>query len=77
MLPSCRSARSSKSKRGHIPRKNAGVDFGPIIIVFVLLIVLPVSFLIGGAVVAMVLSSALKSNAEATHEGSELIDLNQ
>ena len=53
------------------------MDFGPIIIVFVLLIVLPVSFLIGGAVVAMVLSSALKSNAEATHEGSELIDLNQ
>jgi flagellar basal body-associated protein FliL len=53
------------------------VDFGPIIIVFVLLIVAPVSFLIGGAVVAMVLSSSLKANAESTHEGSELIDLNR
>ena len=53
------------------------MDFGPIIVVFVLLIVLPISFLIVGAVIAMVLSSALKSNAEATHEGSELIDLNR
>ena len=53
------------------------MDFGPIIIVFVLLIVLPVSFLVGGAIVAMVLSSSLKSNAEATHAGSELIDLNR
>ncbi|HEX4822571.1 MAG TPA: hypothetical protein VFV00_20345 [Acidimicrobiales bacterium] len=53
------------------------MDFGPIIIVFVLLIVLPVTFLVGGAVVAMVLSSQLKANAEATHEGSELIDLNR
>ena len=53
------------------------MDFGPVIIVSVLLIVLPVSFFVGGAVVAMVLSSQLKSNAEATHEGSELIDLNR
>jgi hypothetical protein len=53
------------------------MDFGPIIVVFVLVIVLPVSILMGGAVVAAVLSSALKSNAEATHEGSELIDLNR
>ena len=60
-----------------IARKNAIVDFGPIIVVFALLIVLPVSFFIGGAVVAMVLSSSLKANAEATHEGSELIDLNR
>jgi flagellar basal body-associated protein FliL len=52
------------------------VDFGPIIVVFVLLIVLPVTFLVGGAVVAIALSMSLKSNAEATHEGSELIDLN-
>ena len=53
------------------------MDFGPIIIVFVLLIVLPVMFLMGGAMVAMALSAALKANAEATHEGSELIDLNR
>ena len=67
----------SKSRRGPSWDKNVAVDFGPIIIVFVLLIVLPVSFLVGGAIVAMVLSSSLKSNAEATHEGSELIDLNR
>ena len=53
------------------------MDFGPFIIVFVLLIALPVMFLVTGAVIAAVLSMALKSNAEATHEGSELIDLNR
>ena len=53
------------------------MDFGPFIIVFVLLIALPVMFLVAGAVIAAVLSMALKSNAEATHEGSELIDLNR
>jgi hypothetical protein len=52
------------------------MDFGPIIIVIVTVIALPMSFLIGGAVVAAVLGGALKSNAEATHEGSELIELN-
>jgi len=52
------------------------VDLGPIIIVVVTVLVLPVSFLIGGGVVAAVLSASLKSNAEATHEGSELIDVN-
>jgi hypothetical protein len=52
------------------------MDFGPIIIVVVTVIALPVSFLVGGAVVAAVLSGALKKNAEATHEGSELIQLN-
>ena len=52
------------------------MDLGPFIIVFVLVIGLPVFFLVGGAVVAIALSIALKSNAEATHEGSELIDLN-
>ena len=52
------------------------VDFGPIIVVFALLIVLPVLFIVGGVVVAIALSMSLKANAEATHEGSELIDLN-
>jgi hypothetical protein len=52
------------------------VDLGPIIIVFVLLIALPVFFIVGGVVIAIALSMALKANAEATHEGSELIDLN-
>jgi hypothetical protein len=45
------------------------VDFGPILVVLAIVIVLPSSFLIGG----MVISAAM---GEATHEGSELIDLN-
>lgn len=49
---------------------------GALIIVVVLVIVLPVSFLVGGAVVAAILTSALNGNAKRTHEGSELIDLN-
>jgi hypothetical protein len=53
------------------------MDFGPFIVVFVLIVVLPVSFLMTGAAIAAVLSHALKTNAEATHEGSELIDLNR
>ena len=53
------------------------MDFGPFVIVFVLIVVLPVSLLMAGAAIAAVLSTALKSNAEATHEGSELIDLNR
>ena len=68
--------RSSRSRRGPTWGKNVDV-VGVVIIVFVLVIVLPVSFLMGGAAVAAILSSALKSNAEATHEGSELIDLNR
>ena len=70
-------ARSSKSKRGRSWAKNVGVDLGPFIMVFVLVIGLPVMFLMTGAAIAAVLSLALKANAEATHEGSELIDLNR
>ena len=50
---------------------------GVVIIVFVLVILLPVMVIMSGAAVAVILSVALKSNAEATHEGSELIDLNR
>ena len=53
------------------------MDFGPFIVVFVLIVVFPVMFLMAGAVIAAVLSMAMKSNAEATHKGSELIDLNR
>ena len=77
MLPTFPSVHWSKSKRGPTSGKNDPVDFGPFIIVFVLVVGLPVMFLMTGAVIAAVLSVALKSNAEATHEGSELIDLNQ
>src|SRR5260370_7850770 len=73
---SCLSALWSKSRRGPSWDKNVDV-VGVVVIVFVLVIVLPVSFLMAGAAIAAVLSMALKSNAEATHEGSELIDLNR
>ena len=53
------------------------MDFGPIVIVVVTVIAIPVGVLVGGGVVAAVLSAALKKNAEVTHEGSELIDLNR
>jgi hypothetical protein len=50
---------------------------GVVIIVLVLLVVLPIVFIVSGVVVAIILGGALKSNGEATHEGSELIDLNR
>jgi hypothetical protein len=49
---------------------------GALIIVVVLVVVIPVSVIITGAVVAGILGWALKENGDATHEGSELIDLN-
>ena len=49
---------------------------GALVIAVILLVVIPVSIMLTGAVVAGVLGWALKDNAEATHEGSELIDLN-
>jgi len=49
---------------------------GVIIIALVLLVVLPVTVMLSGSVVAGLLGWALKDNGEATHEGSELIDLN-
>lgn len=49
---------------------------GALIIAVVLLVVIPVSVILTGAVVAGILGWALKENGDATHEGSELIDLN-
>jgi hypothetical protein len=49
---------------------------GAAIIVVVLVVILPVIILVSGAVVAIILGSTLKADAERTHEGSELIDLN-
>ncbi len=50
---------------------------GAIIIVVILVIVLPVVVCMSGAVVAAILGWGLKDNAEETHEGSELIELNR
>jgi len=48
---------------------------GPIVILVVLLVLIPVSVAMSGAVVAGILGWALRDNGEATHEGSELIEL--
>jgi len=50
--------------------------FGALVLAVVILVVIPVSVAMTGGLVAALLGWALKDNAEATHEGSELIDLN-
>lgn len=49
---------------------------GVVIIVVVLLVVLPVSVLMSGGVGAAIIGHFLRHDADASHEGSELIDLN-
>lgn len=49
---------------------------GALVLAVVLVFVLPVVFLISGAAGTVVMGTLLKSNAEATHEGSELLETN-
>ena len=49
---------------------------GAIAIVTILVLVIPVLVMLSGALAAAVLGWFLVSNAEAQHEGSELIDCN-
>ena len=49
---------------------------GGILMVIVLVVVIPVAVMMTGPVIAAALGWALKEDAEATHEGSELIALN-
>jgi len=48
---------------------------GTLIFLVILVIVIPVSVAMTGAVVAGILGWSLKDNGEQTHEGSELVDL--
>jgi len=48
---------------------------GVVIILAVLLVAIPVGVSMSGAVVAGILGWGLKSDAEARHEGSELLEL--
>ena len=48
---------------------------GAVIFAVILIVVIPVSVCMSGSVVAAILGWALTDNAEATHEGSELIEL--
>ena len=49
---------------------------GAIIIVLVILFGLVPAMLVVGGIISALLGWTLKSNAEAEHEGSELVDLN-
>ncbi len=49
---------------------------GAIILAVVILVVIPVGFLMTMAVVSGIMGFAMKSNADAEHPGSELIELN-
>ena len=49
---------------------------GALIIAVILVFVLPIAFLLSGAVGAAILGWLLKTNGDVTHEGSELIETN-
>ena len=49
---------------------------GAILIIIVLVAIIPVLVIISGGVLAGVIGTMLKINGDKTHEGSELIDLN-
>lgn len=48
---------------------------GAAILVAILIVVIPVSICMTGGLVAAILGWALRDNGDATHEGSELIEL--
>ena len=50
---------------------------GAIVLVVVLVIAIPISLAMGGAIVAGALGWALKGTSEKDHEGSELLELNR
>lgn len=49
---------------------------GPILIVLALVVVLPISFFVIGAVLSVLLGHSLRQEGEYLNEGSELIELN-
>lgn len=53
-----------------------GPVLGAAIIVVVLVIVIPVTVLMSGSIGALLIGLFLRSDADARHEGSELVDLN-
>ena len=48
---------------------------GAVLMVIILLVVLPVSFIVGGAVLAAIFGHSLSSTKEQEFEGTELGDL--
>ena len=50
---------------------------GAIVVAFIIIVLLPVTLMVLGSVVAALFGWALKDDAEERHEGSELIELNK
>ncbi len=50
---------------------------GAVLMVILLVIVMPVGILVGGAVVASLLGGLLKSDVDSSHEGSELLKVSE
>ena len=50
---------------------------GALVMVIVLVVVIPVSVIMTGVIVAGTLGWSLKDGAESDHEGSELVELNR
>jgi hypothetical protein len=48
---------------------------GALLVAFVIVVVLPVTFFVIAGLATVVMGWFLKDNAEANHEGSELVDL--
>ena len=49
---------------------------GPLLIIVVLVVALPIAFIITGGVISVILGQSLAEEGEYLNEGSELIDLN-
>ena len=45
--------------------------------IILLVVIMPIGILISGAVAAALLGSLLKRDVDATHQGSELLDLSE
>ncbi|MBQ89929.1 MAG: hypothetical protein CL441_00690 [Acidimicrobiaceae bacterium] len=50
---------------------------GAVIMIVVLVVVMPVGILMSGAIGASVLGRLLKGDADARHEGSELLEVSE
>ena len=53
------------------------MDFGPIIIVVVLLVIIPVGVLVTGGVVSALLGTFAKDDVEEAWEGTEWVELGE
>lgn len=59
-----------------MPVRQTRAVLGALIILVALLVVLPVSFIVTGGVLSVILGHSLRKEAEYRHEGSELLETN-